>query len=370
MSSSTKLTPYDIFGITALFTASYVLTIGLAYAASARPAACTTDGELSEAPPVVSRHGSFQRNATRYPYRIFGLGALDPDYTISPYRKCLRYEILNESARDIQYLRWPDAGANFHTISGNQRELFPADQLTAYDETHYEQPVVGQTLLRAFEGAPSVSETVLTHEQYVLRHGSAPNPPQAVFWFDVTTDAPHLARLIEEVGMSHEAVQAVSRPEMSREYPKLRSGVISEDMEFSIETSAAYLEQQSFVTISSTIRANVPHEPEIAIYAPVLSAMEMYEKEWGEEWPMEVKLGGFLSMVEDRRYERLDLDGSVYGRILAFPTEKELDWPALFVVKHPVTIVLPQRSVCIDARTYSPVPLSISDAYCYDQPAQ
>jgi hypothetical protein len=332
---------------------------GHLYAQSQHRACNTSDPPLARGEPgVVADDQAFVRNNRSYEFTIFGLGAANPEVTNKPYEICLRYEFKNRGKEAIQELSWKDAGVAHlsYVQPGEQIKWRPPDKSSDTMQTD-----TGLTELHAFENAQATGRTVFSLEQRINRSPPGQSSSGASSRYSLLQSFPELSSQLTEARASGDAVLAYYSPRGTFGYRTLNVAFESQGVAISIQSTVKVSLSDRFASVNGEIRVASKMEGPVAVYAPGLTALQ--KAGFASEESVRDRSATFLKLLAASTGP-LASSGPVYATSVGFRTPSSAGTPSLFVVEHPVTITVGAWSACLMAKTYSPVPVTLSEAHC------
>ncbi|WP_037447157.1 hypothetical protein [Sinorhizobium fredii] len=322
----------------------------LALAQSPHRACNTADPPLARGETdVIPGDPKFVKsNGSVYEVSIFGLGKANPDVKEKPYDICLRYEFENRSGENIQEFRWRDAGVgHIQYLEPGMRFRIPGN-ITSEVQT----VTTSATDLHAFENIAATSRTVFAVQ------GTAAKPAKGLRFGSMESNQKVVA-----AGAATEPVLAIALPSEERKFPPLIKGLESSKITISIQSTATVFPKDRFAQIVAEITFVSQMEGAVNVYAPTLSTLA--SANFTSEGSLDDRIAAFLEFLP-KSSEPLKMSDSAYKHSVGVRTPEAGggDTPALFVAEHPVTVTVGEWSACLIAQTYSPVPVTLTDAHC------
>jgi hypothetical protein len=217
------------------------------------------------------------------------------------------------------------------------------------------------TQLYAFENILAEGRIADILERTLLPANAIQPQGRVIQNFSLNESFPAMSIKLKAAGASTEAVPAFYLPSEKFVYPTLSIGLEIPEISISIQSSATIYPGDPFSSVTGEIRVKSTMTGPVAVYAPGLVALQTAD--FGSTASPEDRAAAFLALLPHSSAP-LKISGSVYTRSFKFQTPKNRETPALFMVKHPVTVAIGKWSACLNAETYSPVPVALTEAHC------
>jgi hypothetical protein len=293
---------------------------------------------------VLSRPGRFDYGTTQYRFEALSLWGFDRP---NPEKTCLRYELKNLSGQKLEAVVWKDAGIPFMDIENGGRARWATDSRPPY-------PAVDEmSEVKAFARS---SELVRAYVPVVRRAAAAAAGAGIGFAeFDVQEFMSEAVKALDQANLPTRRITAVSRDALPDRVGSLVSHFNNGLFAFEHISTAQY-EGQS-ISINQTIKfSRRPAETEIS--APYISALNSLTAPVNAD-----AVTRFATMIGEMKGQ-WNRAGDI-GKNVSAPIGSGV--PALFIVKHPVTVRARGGILCLFVTSYSVLPVEAEANYCAAQ---
>jgi hypothetical protein len=322
---------------------------------SAAPLACERSGSLNATQSgVLSDSNSFIYEGEQYDFQVFSITDKNPS---APSSWCIRYEVLNLGKRKIQNFLWHDINFN--------KDILPAEQSKPWiiKETviDFDRPTPVRSVVTAFNGTKSSIRALFTrYPAYDKKLSSAQN--YSFKYFDVSKSIPDSEAVLRNANFRVLPAASVAHADMQIDFLPLFSELESGDVRIKVSSKASY-GKDGYSTVIE-IMAKTNDGMPIKFFAPTLETiLNMNKEEVFRSTSVDDQVRYFAKNFLALGKSGLAVKDGYFLSKFKFPSGDSLE-NKLFIIRYPLRVDTKIGSFCINAITYSPIPVSSNGRVC------